>query len=71
MDVKTLGIDQLKWLTKFRTIFIEQWRIMHIDKDFVGWVYVGEEYIKHYNDDNEFMKIKNNLLSNRYYYWPS
>jgi hypothetical protein len=71
MDVKTLGIDQLKWLTKFRTINIEQWRIMHIDKDFVGWVYVGEEYIKHYNDDNEFMKIKNNLVSNRYYYWPS
>jgi hypothetical protein len=71
MDVTTLGIDQLKWLTKFRTINIEQWRIMHIDKDFVGWVYVGEEYIKHYNDDNEFMKIKNNLISNRYYYWPS
>lgn len=63
--IKTLGTDQMKWLNKYNEINLNHWRMISINK--ADWFYVGE-YSS--NCEDEYIKRYNNLLINRYYYWP-
>jgi hypothetical protein len=73
--VKTLGIDQIKWLNKYRTINLDHWRLIFINNK-PDWVYVGEwkpgniESVPSKNDAG-YLERQCNLESNRYFYWPS
>ena len=74
-QVKTLGIDQIKWLNKYRTIHLDHWRLVCIDNR-PEWIYVGEWRpgpIEPYPSpiDGGYLERQRNIESNRYFYWPS
>jgi hypothetical protein len=73
LNIKSLGIDQIKWLNKYKSINLEHWRLISIN-DKPDWYYVGEwkpgivEPFPSKNDGGYSIRYKN-LKNNRYYYW--
>ena len=75
MDVKTLGIDQIKWLNMYRSIHLDHWRFILIN-DQPDWLYVGDwqpgpilAYPSY--SDGGYSERQRNLESDRYFYWTS
>ena len=78
MQVKSLGEDQLKWLSTYGTIALDQWRreLLPIDGNYSNrhrdWYYVGDWRCC---DDSWvcdcYEKRRQNLINNRYFYWPT
>jgi|LauGreDrversion4_1035100.scaffolds.fasta_scaffold349742_1 hypothetical protein len=60
----TLGDDQQKWLSKYESINLRQWRCWRGLND---WVYVGDWEV---DDDGGYPQRRLNIDSNRYHYWP-
>ena len=68
MDVKTLGIDQIKWLNMYGSINLNHWRFILINNQ-PDWLYVGAWKPGHLDDG--YSERQRNLESDRYYYWTS
>ena len=66
LNIKNLGIDQIKWLNKYHTINLDKWRLCNINENNIDWVYIGEWDI---NKENYYQR-KENILNNKYHYWP-
>tara|TARA_Y100000385_G_C13096996_1_gene641985 strand:+ start:2008 stop:2436 length:429 start_codon:yes stop_codon:yes gene_type:complete len=65
MSVKELGTDQIKWLSEFKSIELDNWRMEHIPiwTSSPSWYYIG-------NDNITVAERKHNLELDKYYYWP-
>ena len=68
-----LGPDQWIWLKKFKSINLDEWRLI-IQKNKVDdsknvpiWMYIGKTDLDNYNS----IERNNNLLLDKYYYWPN
>lgn len=73
--VKSLGLDQLKWLNKYMSINLNHWRMIVLNNR-PEWVYVGELdpgqiILSSSKKDDAYFVRRRNLESNRYFYWPS
>tara|TARA_Y100000768_G_C23990257_1_gene691991 strand:+ start:9111 stop:9305 length:195 start_codon:yes stop_codon:yes gene_type:complete len=58
-----LGKDQELWKTCYGDIELGKWRLEKISKNETDWVYIGDSIDNHW-------ERKDNLLKNKYHYWP-
>ena len=66
-DVRELGDDQWKWLNRFKSIHLDEWRLIVVGSD-VTWMYVGR-WEPRIGDG--YTERSENLRMNRYFYWPA
>ena len=74
-NIKNLGEYQWKWLNKYNSIKLSEWRYECINNK-CDWFYIGnwkptkwEPYPSKY--DGGYSERRNNLENNRYFYWPN
>lgn len=66
----TLGEDQIKWKTRYGKIYLSQWRFETFSGDKSEWVYVGNWLPDNSKSRESYLERKENLLINKYHYWP-
>ena len=68
-EIRELGDDQWKWLNKFKCINLNHWRVIRSGNTF-AWMYVGEWKPDSNLAYNGYPERLENLMFNRYFYWP-
>lgn len=58
-----LGKDQELWKARYGDIELGKWRLEKISKNKTDWTYIGDTIDSHW-------ERKDNLLKNKYHYWP-
>lgn len=80
MEIDNLGTDQWKWLNKYGSIDLTQWRMECFEEhgNVPNWYYVGawelgrlEPYDVDPHADGGYGQRSTNLKSDRFYYWPN
>ena len=76
-----LGKDQLKWLEKYKSINLNEWRVgpnSH-NSELVKtksntlsnlWMYIGDWKVNENKSDGGYLERRYNLENDRYFYWP-
>lgn len=65
-----LGQDQIKWKNKFGSIDINEWRLEKLYENKTEWVYIGDWIPDHNNINKSYIERKDNILNDKYHYWP-